>query len=104
VVPNTAFTSPKSPFWSSPGTRGTSITQHLGHGSRPAVSPNAMGVRNAFSRPGGAGPLCYPSDVTGIEIVNIGTRRRRAFGMIYELQAFPWSGRAPCALASASDI
>jgi hypothetical protein len=28
----------------------------------------------------------------------------RPFSLPYEVQAFPWSGRAPCARASASDM
>jgi hypothetical protein len=52
-------------------------------GGRPCACPDdsmrngrACGGRNAYSRPGGASPLCYPSDVTAAMIESY--RQRQA--------------------------
>jgi hypothetical protein len=50
-------------------------------GGRPCACPDdamrngrACGGRSAYSRPGGASPLCYPSDVTAVMISNYRNR------------------------------
>lgn len=59
-----------------------SVASYLASG-RPCACPyNAMrngascGGRSAYSRPGGAAPLCYPSDVTA-EMVAVYRQSRR---------------------------
>jgi hypothetical protein len=51
-------------------------------GGRPCACPDdtmrngrACGGRSAYSRPGGAAPLCYPSDVTAAMIESYGRRQ-----------------------------